>query len=82
MPHFHLAPLPREGVLSPALVRTLDGATAAVNRLGGVGRLLPNPHLLLLPYLRMEAVLSLERLASGFPLSLRLVREIGTCQGV
>jgi Fic family protein len=36
----------------------LDDATGAVYRLGGVGRLLPNPHLLIAPHLRLEAVLS------------------------
>ena len=36
----------------------LDEATGAVHRLGGVGRLVPNPHLLIGPHVRMEAVLS------------------------
>lgn len=44
--------------LSPAALRQLDSATGAVHRLGGVGRLLPNPHLLIGPHLRLEAVLS------------------------
>jgi len=97
----------------------LDEATGAVHRLGGVGRLVPNPHLLIGPHLRLEAVLSsriegtttdvaqllrfeagqvtrpeeaddarevanyvvamehgLARLREGFPLSIRLVREM------
>jgi Fic family protein len=97
----------------------LDEATGAVHRLGGVGRLIPNPHLLIGPHLRLEAVLSsriegtrtdvsqllryeagqvddttdvddaqevsnyvqamehgLDRLAGGFPLCIRLLREM------
>lgn len=114
------APLPRRLDYTPELVRLLEDATAALHRLAGVGRLLPNPNLLIAPYVRLEAVLSsriegtqsdvthllrleagddegiaelrddveevrnyivaldhgIERLASGFPLSLRLLREI------
>ncbi len=55
---FHPAPLPREVDLSNELVNLLDEATGAVHRLGGLGRLLPNPHLLIGPHLRLEAVLS------------------------
>lgn len=36
----------------------LDEATGAVHRLGGPSRLIPNPHLLIEPHLRMEVVLS------------------------
>ena len=43
---------------SNELVRQLDEATGALQRLGGVGRLLPNPNLLIAPYVRLEAVLS------------------------
>lgn len=111
--------LPRSIDYSNDLVRQLDEATGALHRLGGVGRLLPNPNLLIAPYVRLEAVLSsriegtqsdvadllryeagddeslgelrddvlevrnyvtaldygIERLRSGFPLSLRLLRE-------
>jgi len=116
---FHPEPLPRSVALPPALLRLLDEATGAVHRLGGVGRLIPNPHLLIGPHLRLEAVLSsriegtktdvsqllrfeagqvddvedandaeevsnyvramehgMSRLAEGFPLSVRLLREM------
>jgi cell filamentation protein, protein adenylyltransferase len=49
---------PRRISLSDEVVKLLDEATAAVHRLGGVGRLVPNPHLLIGPHLRLEAVLS------------------------
>ena len=55
---FYPNPLPRQIDLPPEIVRLLDEATGAVHRLGGVGRLLPNPHLLISPYLRIEALLS------------------------
>nr|MBA2497743.1 Fic family protein [Acidimicrobiia bacterium] len=51
-------PLPRRQHLPHEVVSLLDEATGAVHRLGGVGRLLPNPHLLIGPHLRLEAVLS------------------------
>ena len=51
-------PVPRRLDLSQDTVKLLDEATGAVHRLGGVGRLLPNPHLLIGPHLRLEAVLS------------------------
>jgi Fic family protein len=55
---FHPAPLPRRFDLPHEVARLLDEATGAVYRLGGVGRLIPNPHLLIGPHLRLEAVLS------------------------
>ncbi len=55
---FHPEPLPRRCDLPHEVVNLLDEATGAVHRLGGVGRLLPNPHLLIGPHLRLEAVLS------------------------
>ena len=42
----------------PALVAALSTADQAVGRLAGEGRQLPNPHLLIRPFLRREAVLS------------------------
>jgi len=112
--------LPRSLDYTDDLVRLLDHATGALHRLAGVGRLLPNPNLLIAPYVRLEAVLSsriegtqsdvadllrfeagddesvgelrddvqevrnyiaalnhgIERLSGGFPLSLRLLREV------
>jgi Fic family protein len=44
--------------ISPAAIRLLDQASSALGTLSGVGSLLPNPHLLISPYLRREAVLS------------------------
>lgn len=116
---YYPALLPRSIDYTGELVGLLDDATAALNRLAGVGRLLPNPNLLIAPYVRLEAVLSsriegtqsdvtdllrfeagddesvgelrddvqevhnyitaldhgIGRLARGFPLSLRLLRE-------
>lgn len=116
---FHPAPLPRRLDLPQETVTLLDEATGAVHRLGGVGRLIPNPHLLIVPHLRLEAVLSsriegtktdvgqlllfeagqtpppdeaddtrevqnyviamehgLDRVRNGFPISVRLLREM------
>lgn len=116
---FHPAPLPRRLQLPPEIVTLLDEATGAVHRLGGVGRLIPNAHLLIGPHLRLEAVLSsriegtktdvgqllrfeagqapaadeaddaqevqnyivamghgLQRVGEGFPVSVRLLREM------
>lgn len=50
--------LPRRVDLPSDVVKLLDEATGAVHRLGGVGRLLPNPHLLIGPHMRLEAILS------------------------
>ena len=55
---FFPAEAPRRLSLSDEVVKLLDEATGAVHRLGGVGRLIPNPHLLIGPHLRLEAVLS------------------------
>jgi Fic family protein len=40
------------------LVKLLSKADAALSELSGLGRTLPNPHLLIAPYVRREAVLS------------------------
>lgn len=52
------APLPPQLEYTPALVRLLSVADAALSELSGLGQVLPNPHLLIAPYLRREAVLS------------------------
>lgn len=113
------AAVPRKISLSERALKLLEEATGAVYRLGGVGRLVPNPHLLIGPHLRLEAVLSsriegtrtdvdelllfevgqvperdagddavevtnyivamehgLERVREGFPISIRLMREM------
>ena len=55
---FFPEPLPRSIDLDRGTVLALDEATAAIHRLGGVGRLLTNPALLMAPHVRLEAVLS------------------------
>lgn len=52
------APLPPELAFDLDLVRALSRADAALSELSGLGALLPNPHLLIAPYVRREAVLS------------------------
>ncbi len=52
------APLPPPLVWSADLVGGLSHADRAVGRLAGEGRRLPNPHLLIRPFVRREAVLS------------------------
>lgn len=55
---FHPHQLPP--ALSPdwSLVNLISDADRALSELSGAGRLLPNPHLLIRPYLRREAILS------------------------
>jgi Fic family protein len=55
---FHPRPLTSDIALAPAIVRLLTDAEAALGRLAGAGRLLPNPHVLVRPYLSREAVAS------------------------
>ena len=52
------APLPRLLTLEPQTVLSLSEADTALGRLAGAGRLLPNPHLLVEPYVAREAVAS------------------------
>lgn len=52
------APLPPQLDFDLALVQALSRADAALSELSGLGRVLPNPHLLIAPYMRREAVLS------------------------
>jgi Fic family protein len=51
-------PLPPPLRWGEALVGALSAADRAVGRLAGEGRRLPNPHLLIRPFVRREAVLS------------------------
>jgi cell filamentation protein, protein adenylyltransferase len=51
-------PLPRRLDLSDDTVVALSDADRALGRLAGTGRLLPNPHLLLRPYVTREALAS------------------------
>lgn len=51
-------PLPPKLLASWPLTRALSEADRALSELAGAGRLLPNPHLLIQPAVRREAVLS------------------------
>jgi Fic family protein len=50
--------LPPAIEFSADLVKLLSKADSALSELSGLGRTLPNPHLLIAPYVRREAVLS------------------------
>lgn len=50
--------LPPETPWTPELVRALSDADRTIGRLAGEGGRLPNPHLLIRPFVRREAVLS------------------------
>lgn len=52
------APLPPQLLLDWDLIRLISEADQALGELSGAGQLLPNPHLLIRPYLRREAILS------------------------
>src|SRR5881396_758559 len=51
-------PLPPPLGWSPMLVRALSDADRLIGRLAGEGGRLPNPHVLIRPFIRREAVLS------------------------
>jgi Fic family protein len=61
-PHGYVAyfpkPIPRELTISSKNIMRIADAEAALGRLAGTGRLLPDPHLLVGTYLRREAVAS------------------------
>jgi Fic family protein len=52
------APLPPEITYTPELVRVISRADQRLSELSGLGRHLPNPHILIAPYVKREAVLS------------------------
>ncbi|MFB3890856.1 MAG: Fic family protein [Phycisphaerae bacterium] len=52
------APLPPEVNWTPRLMRALSDADRLLGQLAGEGRGLPNPHLLMRPFVKREAVLS------------------------
>jgi Fic family protein len=52
------APIPRRIELSTSTVRLLADAEASLGRLAGIGQLVPNPDLLIRPYLLREALSS------------------------
>ncbi|HKX62031.1 MAG TPA: Fic/DOC family N-terminal domain-containing protein, partial [Verrucomicrobiae bacterium] len=55
---FHPNPLPPQLEWTPVLANALADASMLVGRLAGEGRRLPNPHVLIRPFIRREAVLS------------------------
>lgn len=71
------APLPPELIYGDDLVVALSRADAALSELSGLGRHLPNPHLLIVPYVRREAVLSSRIEGTKASLSDLLLDEIG-----
>jgi len=52
------APLPPEIAWTPTLIGALSDADRLIGRLAGEGGRLPNPHILIRPFVRREAVLS------------------------
>lgn len=58
-------------------MRLLSRADAALSELSGVGRLLPNPHLLMAPWIRREAVLSSRIEGTRTTLNELLIDEAG-----
>lgn len=70
------APLPPKIVYSSELVFALSRADAALSELSGLGRQLPNPHLLISPYRLREAVLSSRIEGTRASLSDLLIEEI------
>ena len=52
------APIPRTIELPAPTIRLLADAEASLGRLSGIGQLVPNPHLLIRPYLLREALSS------------------------
>lgn len=71
------APLPPKLVYDPELVTTLSQADAALSELSGAGRLLPNPHLLIAPWMTREAVLSSRIEGTRASISDLLIDEVG-----
>ena len=51
-------PLPPDLPFDAELVRTLSEADRALGELAGLGRTMPNPQLVIRPFMRREAVLS------------------------
>lgn len=70
------APLPPTIAYDADLVLLLSRADAALSELSGLGRNLPNPYLLITPYVRREAVLSSRIEGTRASLSDLLIGEI------
>lgn len=71
------APLPPKLAYDPELVTLLSQADAALSELSGAGRLLPNPHLLIAPWMTREAVLSSRIEGTRATISDLLIDEVG-----
>jgi Fic family protein len=71
------SPLPPEIRFDTDLVNHLSRADALLGELSGLGRQLPNPHLLIAPYTRREAVLSSRIEGTRTTLSEVLLDELG-----
>src|SRR5260370_37927425 len=70
------APLPPKLAYDDELVLALSRADAALSELSGLGRHLPNPHLLIPPHVRREAVLSSRIEGTTTTLAERLLAEV------
>lgn len=70
------AKLPPTLTYDTQLVLSLSRADAALSELSGLGRHLPNPHLLIAPYVRREAVLSSRIEGTKASLSDLLIEEM------
>ncbi len=70
------ARLPPKLAYDSELALALSAADAAVSELSGLGRQLPNPHLLIAPYVRREAVLSSRIEGTQASLSELLLQEV------
>lgn len=55
---FHPNPLPPSLDWTPTLANALSDSSMLIGRLAGEGRRLPNPHILIRPFIRREAVFS------------------------
>jgi Fic family protein len=66
--------------MGPALVAALSDADRAIGRLAGEGRSLPNPHWLIRPFVRREAVLSSRIEGTQATLGELLSAEAGTVE--
>jgi Fic family protein len=75
------APLPPTIKYDEDLIRGLSRADAALGELSGLGRLLPDPHLLIAPYVRREAVFSSRIEGTRTSLSDLLLDEVGAGGG-
>jgi Fic family protein len=69
--------LPPKIEWSPALVRALSEADRTIGRLAGEGAQLPNPHLLIRPFVRREAVFSSRIEGTQATLGELLAAEVG-----